>query len=111
MATAFLTRLNINTAWFDDQMKKRPNVARYWEKVYSRPSYKKAEVVLLKPWYLNTFTVTILFLTISLILSLLITGIAALFVEFGADWWKISLTGAVGIYLLILMSFIIMGCK
>ena len=33
MATAFLTRLNLQTAWFDDQMKKRPNVARYWEKV------------------------------------------------------------------------------
>ena len=110
MATAFLTRLNLQTAWFDDQMKKRPNVARYWEKVQSRPSYKNAGVLLLRPWFVNTFTVTILFLTISFILSLLITGITSLFVEFGTDWWKISMTGAVGIYSLILMYFIIKGC-
>ena len=41
MATAFLTRLNIQTQWFEDQMKERPNVARYWKKIQARPSYKE----------------------------------------------------------------------
>ena len=41
MATAFLTRLNIQTQWFEDQMSERPNVAKYWQKIQARPSYKE----------------------------------------------------------------------
>ena len=110
LATAFLTRLNMQAAWFDDQISKRPNVARYWEKVKNRPSYKKAGVLLMRPWFLNTFTVSLIFFTIALILNASVFGALSFFVDYRTDWWKVALSGAVGLFLLIIFFFIIKGC-
>ena len=100
----------MQAAWFDDQMSKRPNVARYWEKVKNRPSYKEAGVLLLRPWFLNTFTVSLIFFTIALILNVSIFGALSFFVDYGTEWWKVALSGAAGLFLLIIFFFIIKGC-
>ena len=92
-------------------MRKRPNVARYWERIQARPSFKDSKSLLLRPWFVNSCTISVLFLAIDTLLNVVIFGVLSLFIEFKTDWWLFALAGGLGLFMIILLIFVCLGRK
>ena len=72
--TNILTRLQVNPAFFNDQLQKRPKLQDYFTMVKNRPSYKEADMNFPAIAKANTFIVTFGLFIILNILSLIIWG-------------------------------------
>ena len=71
---------------------------------------------MIRPWFVNDCTLSLFFLTLVTILSMLLFGLLSLFVEFKYDekeydWWVGGLIGGFLGFLIILMMFTCTGYK
>ena len=85
-------------------------MAKYFEKMKARPSFKPIPLAVMdKAGKLNSFKITLVLLLISCILAGVLLGIATIFTDF--DWKIYYPSSACGIFLLILLIFVIKGCR
>ena len=103
--TNILTRLNVNPKFFKDQMKLRPQLLEYYNRVKTRPSYIKANMNY--PAIPNTIVTTCGLLIFNYFLSLIIWGIYGAYKVYTLDAFLLIFAS---VSILIYFLIILIGC-